>query len=194
MLEQSSEPMRTNPKSFVLWFTGLSGVGKSTLTRALYERMQSYNLNAYVLDGDILRTGLNANLGFSLEDRHENLRRAGHVARILCDAGVIVLGAFISPMKEARDMIRDLFPQEQFYEVFVDCPIDVCITRDPKGLYKKAQTGEIPSFTGISSPYEPPLQPDIYIPTHELSIDQSVERLWQFVWARINDSPVPSEK
>ncbi|HBQ96711.1 MAG: adenylyl-sulfate kinase [Firmicutes bacterium] len=168
-------------EGFVLWFTGLPGVGKSTLAQGLSARLKAEGHRTYVLDGDILRTGLSQDLGFSASNRHENIRRAGHVAKILVDAGVIVLAAFITPFADDRKMLRRLFSPKQFSEIFLDCPLEICRQRDPKKLYRKAESGLIPEFTGISSPYEEPTQPDLRIPTHLMSAEQSLQVLWEFI-------------
>ena len=156
----------------VVWFTGLSGSGKSTVSRAVEERLTAAGRLVYVLDGDNVRHGLCADLGFSDEHRTENIRRIGHVAALFADAGVLVLTAFISPFKKDRAQVRDVVGDTDFLEVFVDAPLDVCESRDPKGLYKKARSGDIPEFTGISSPYEAPDDPALRLPTGELSLDE----------------------
>ncbi|MGM0903233.1 MAG: adenylyl-sulfate kinase [Bacillota bacterium] len=171
-------------KSCVLWFTGLSGSGKSTLANAVDNSLYHEQCKSYVLDGDNIRHGLNKDLSFKKEDRQENIRRIGEVARLFVDSGQIVTTAFISPFREDRDMVRRMFPENEFIEVFVDCPIDVCEDRDPKGLYKKARNGEIPNFTGISSPYEAPNLPEITIRTDELSIGQSVDKIITYLQAK----------
>ncbi len=168
----------------VLWFTGLSGVGKSTLASRVHARFATEGLASYVLDGDILREGLCSNLGFSPQDRHENIRRAGHMARVLQDAGVVVIAAFITPYAEDRRALRQLFVPGTFFEVHVDCPLAVCQSRDPKALYQRAEAGLVPDFTGISQPYEVPEHPDVRIPTDTLSIEESAQRLWDFVRAK----------
>lgn len=146
----------------VLWFTGLSGSGKSTIANSVEEMLNRvYRAHTYLLDGDNVRGGLNRDLGFSEADRSENIRRIGEVARLFYDAGLIVLTAFISPFRADRDRVRALLPKGAFIEVFVDCPLAVCEARDPKGLYKKARTQAIAEFTGISSPYEPPTQSEL---------------------------------
>lgn len=159
-------------KGCVAWFTGLSGSGKSTVARAAEELLTKDGRLVYVLDGDNVRHGLCSDLGFSDEDRTENIRRIGHVAQILADAGAIVLTAFISPFRADRQKVREVVGENEFLEVFVDAPIEVCESRDPKGLYKKARAGDIPEFTGISSPYEPPEQPALQLPTGQLSLDE----------------------
>jgi adenylyl-sulfate kinase len=159
----------------VLWFTGLSGSGKSTVANAVDAVLNGeYQAHTYLLDGDNIRTGLNSDLGFSLEDRTENIRRIGEVARLLHDAGLIVLTAFISPLRADRQSVRDLLGEGDFLEIHVDCPLEECIRRDPKGLYRKAQAGEIPEFTGISSPYEPPLAPELTLDTSRQSLEECV--------------------
>lgn len=146
-----------------VWFTGLSGSGKSTLAFAVEEALVARGVAAYVLDGDNVRFGLNRDLGFSAEDRTENVRRIGEVCRLFQDAGLVVLSAFISPYKADRDAVRALHPEGSFVEVFVDTPLDICEARDVKGLYARARTGEIPEFSGISAPYEAPEAPDITV-------------------------------
>ena len=146
-----------------VWFTGLSGSGKSTLAFAVEEALVARGVAAYVLDGDNVRFGLNRDLGFSAADRTENVRRIGEVCRLFQDAGLVVLSAFISPYKADRDAVRALHPEGSFVEVFVDTPLDICETRDVKGLYARARTGEIPEFSGISAPYEAPEVPDITV-------------------------------
>ena len=160
-----------NQKGCVIWFTGLSGSGKSTLANAVEQILHQQRHHTYVLDGDNVRHGLNKNLGFSPEDREENIRRIGEVAKLFADAGTIVMTAFISPYRTDRDQARALLAEDRFVEVFVDCPLKVCEERDTKGLYKKARAGEIKEFTGISAPYEPPLNPEVTVNTAALSIE-----------------------
>ncbi|WP_214481984.1 adenylyl-sulfate kinase [Bacillus sp. SM2101] len=170
-----------NHKSCVLWFTGLSGSGKSTLANAVEVKLHETSVRTYVLDGDNIRHGLNKDLGFSENDRKENIRRIGEVSKLFTDSGQIVLTAFISPFREDRNSVRELFSNHEFIEVYVKCPLEVCETRDPKGLYDKARKGEIPEFTGISSPYEPPEQPELIIESNKLSIEQSVEQVINYL-------------
>ena len=158
-----------------VWFTGLSGSGKSTVALEAERHLTKAGVMAYVLDGDNIRQGLNSNLGFSPEDRTENIRRIGEVAKLFNDAGVVVLTAFISPYREDRDRVRDILPEGEFIETLVDCPLEVCEERDVKGLYKKARAGEIPEFTGISAPYEAPLQPELVLKTAEQDLDSCVQ-------------------
>ncbi len=161
----------------VLWFTGLSGSGKSTLANALEAKLFQLGHHTYLLDGDNVRHGLNRDLGFSDTDRIENIRRIGEAAKLFVDSGLIVLTAFISPFRSDRQMARTLLEQDEFLEVFVDAPLDVCETRDPKGLYAKARRGEIKQFTGIDSPYEPPESPEIHLDTGEVAVEACVELL-----------------
>jgi adenylylsulfate kinase len=160
-----------------VWFTGLSGSGKSTIAITLEKLLVERQISAYVLDGDNIRQGLNDNVGFSPEDRTENIRRIGEVSKLFNDAGVIVLTAFISPYRVDRDRVREILPEGKFVEVLVDCPLDEAERRDPKGLYKKARAGEIPEFTGISAPYEEPEKPELVVKTAEHSIDECVEQV-----------------
>lgn len=157
----------------VLWMTGLSGSGKSTIAHAAADALVRRGVFAYVLDGDNVRLGLNSDLGFSPEDRTENIRRISEVAKLFTEAGVVTLVAFISPYRENRARARETIG-ETFLEVFIDTPVEVCERRDPKGLYEKARAGEIPQFTGISAPYEEPESPELAIPTAELDVDESV--------------------
>lgn len=158
-------------KPAVLWFTGLSGSGKSTIANAVESKLLSLGKHSYLLDGDNIRHGLNKDLGFSDEDRIENIRRIGEVAKLFVDAGTIVLTAFISPFVAERNQARDLVADGEFLEVYVDTPLEVCEQRDPKGLYKKARAGEIKNFTGIDSEYEAPLRPEIHLKTEGKSIE-----------------------
>ena len=157
-----------------LWFTGLSGSGKSTVANVVEQELYSMGFNTYILDGDNIRKGLNKDLNFSEEGRVENIRRIGEVAKLMCDAGLVVLAAFVSPFIKDRQLLRELMPGK-FIEIFVDAPIEVCEQRDVKGLYKKARNGEISNFTGISSPFEVPQHPDVHIHTDQYSIDESVK-------------------
>jgi len=164
-------------KSAVLWFTGLSGSGKSTLAHAVEEALYNLSLNTFVLDGDNVRHGLNKDLGFSDIDRKENIRRISETSKLMLEAGIITLTAFISPFREERAMARSLMPHGDFIEIHCQCPLETCETRDVKGLYKKARNGEIKDFTGISSPYEIPNNPELRIDTHSLSLEECVEQV-----------------
>lgn len=164
-------------RPLVVWFTGMSGAGKSTLAGALNKEMQARGLHTYILDGDNLRSGLNNDLDFSDASRHESIRRAAEVARLMVDAGIIVIASFISPFRADRDAARALFGVGQFIEVHVDAPFEVVEARDVKGLYKKAREGSLLKFTGIDSPYEPPLNPELRVNTAELSAHESLQRI-----------------
>jgi adenylylsulfate kinase len=166
---------QNNHQSVVLWFTGLSGSGKSTLAHCVEENLHQLGCRTMVLDGDNVRHGLCGDLGFSDTDRKENLRRVGEMSKLFIEAGVITLTAFISPFIEDRDKVRDLMPHGDFIEIFLDCSIGICEKRDIKGLYEKARKGEIKSFTGISSPYEPPEKPDLVVATGDQTLDESVK-------------------
>ncbi|TCV99230.1 adenylyl-sulfate kinase [Biostraticola tofi] len=161
----------------VLWFTGLSGSGKSTLAGALEQALHQSGVSTYLLDGDNVRHGLCRDLGFSDEDRRENIRRVGEVARLMVDAGLVVLTAFISPHRAERRMVRDMLPEARFIEVFVDTPLSICEARDPKGLYKKARAGELRNFTGIDAVYEAPLAPEVHLNGEQLVTDLTLRLL-----------------
>ena len=169
--------MQNNHRSVVLWFTGLSGSGKSTMAHALEEYLQQQCLRTVVLDGDNVRQGLCSDLSFSEIDRRENIRRIGEVAKLFIEAGVIVLAPLISPYRIDREKVRALFDKDDFIEIYCDSSVEECEKRDVKGLYKKARTGEISNFTGISSPYEVPAQPEIALPTSTLSIDDCLKQI-----------------
>ncbi|MGZ4955866.1 MAG: adenylyl-sulfate kinase [Methylobacter sp.] len=171
-------------KSVVLWFTGLSGSGKSTLAHAVEEQLHRSGLNTFVLDGDNIRHGLCSDLGFSDQDRKENIRRISETAKLLLEAGLITLTAFISPFKVERVTARSLMPHGDFIEIYCFCPLTVCEQRDVKGLYKKARLGEIKDFTGISSPYEEPENPDLKIDTSQLTLEESAQLIISLLRAR----------
>ena len=166
-------------KGATIWFTGLSGSGKSTVAVALENALHKAGRLSYRLDGDNVRLGINKNLGFSAEDRTENIRRIGEIAKLFVDTGVITLSSFVSPYRADRDIVRDLHVEAgmDFIEVFVDVPLDIAESRDPKGLYKKARAGEIKNFTGIDDPYEAPNNAEVVLNSHEMSLDQEVEIL-----------------
>jgi adenylylsulfate kinase len=165
----------------VLWFTGLSGSGKSTIGHRVERMLIERGAFAYVLDGDNVRHGLNSDLGFAAEDRVENIRRIGEVARLFADAGALVLSAFISPYRKDRDRVRGLMGPGEFIEVFVDTPLEICEARDPKGLYKKARAGEISNFTGLDAPYEVPENPEVHLQTANLSIDAAAAQVIRYL-------------
>jgi adenylyl-sulfate kinase len=168
-----------------LWFTGLPGSGKSTLANLVELRLnQEYGAHTYLLDGDSLRSGLNRDLGFSLAARTENIRRAGEVAKLFVDAGLIVLTAFISPLRADREAVRALLPPGAFIEIYVDCPLEVCEQRDPKGLYARARRGEISEFTGLTSPYEPPPHPELSLPAGQEPAEACAQRVLDYLLQR----------
>ncbi|MEZ9510129.1 adenylyl-sulfate kinase [Vibrio breoganii] len=168
-------------KPAVLWFTGLSGSGKSTIANAVELKLNQLSIHSYLLDGDNVRHGLNSDLGFSDEDRIENIRRIGEVAKLFVDSGSLVLTAFISPFIADREQVRALLPENEFIEVFVDTSIETCELRDPKGLYKKARKGEIKHFTGLTSDYEAPQAAEIHLKTDQQSIEESAEQVVQYL-------------
>ena len=168
-------------KGMVIWFTGLSGSGKSTLANAVNEVLHFDGLSTYVLDGDNIRHGLCKDLGFSDEDREENIRRIGEVANLFMNAGIITITAFVSPFKSDRNKVRKIIGSKDFIEVHCSADIDICESRDPKGLYKKARLGEIKEFTGISSPYETPTNPEIVVDTGALNLNDSVEQVINYL-------------
>ncbi|KRD95406.1 MULTISPECIES: adenylyl-sulfate kinase [Priestia] len=172
---------QNNHHSFVLWFTGLSGSGKSTVANAVAKALFDKNIRNYVLDGDNVRFGLNKNLGFSAEDRTENIRRIGEVSKLFVDSGQVVLTAFISPFQEDRAQVREILEGNEFLEVYVECPLEECEKRDPKGLYKKARSGEIRDFTGIDSPYESPANPELTINTSTQSVEECVQTVIEYL-------------
>ena len=167
--------------SGVIWFTGLSASGKSTIAHLIEKELHEKGIRSYVFDGDNIRHGLNANLGFSFDDRKENIRRIVEVAKLFADAGIVVLASFITPLKEQREYIRKEFSGLKFIEIYVKCDIEECIRRDPKGQYQKARAGIIKEYTGISSPFEEPENPDIMVDTSRLSIAESVAAVLQYL-------------
>ncbi|MFT7129485.1 MAG: adenylylsulfate kinase [Gammaproteobacteria bacterium] len=173
-------------KGATLWFTGLSGSGKSTVAVALEQALTAQGKLTYRLDGDNIRLGINKNLGFSAEDRTENIRRIGEISKLFVDTGIITLSSFVSPYRADRDLVRELHEQSgmDFIEVYVDVPLEVAESRDPKGLYKKARAGEIPNFTGISDPYEEPLNAEVVLNSHEMSLEEEVNILLKLLEER----------
>src|SRR5215470_447155 len=184
MVTKAEREAISGHRGCTIWMTGLSGSGKSTLAVALEKKLWERGVRAYVLDGDNVRHGLNKDLGFSPQDRNENIRRIGEVAKLFTDAGVVNVTAFISPYRADRDQVRALMGEGDFVEVFVDCPVEVCERRDPKGLYQKARAGALPEFTGISAPYEPPLNPELSVHTDRESEAESLDHLLQYLERR----------
>lgn len=177
MLSRAERERALGQRARVLWFTGLSGSGKTTIAVALERKLFEMGRFAQVLDGDNLRTGINSDLGFSDADRMENIRRVAEISKLYLNSGIICINCFISPKTEMRELARSIVGPEDFTEVFVDTPIDVCEKRDPKGLYRKARAGLIPHFTGIDDAYEPPLNPDIVVNANLLSVEEAVNKI-----------------
>ncbi|MCC7203403.1 MAG: adenylyl-sulfate kinase [Nitrospirae bacterium] len=171
-------------KSVVLWFTGLSGAGKSTLAHYVEERLYKMGCRTFVFDGDNVRHGLCSDLGFSAEDRSENIRRIGEMVKLFTEAGIIALTAFISPFIKDRERVRSLVGMDKFIEIYCDSSLEVCESRDTKGLYAKARRGEIPGFTGISSPYEPPVNPELHLKTGEMSLEECVDIVVRYLMGK----------
>jgi len=181
IVDRKERNVKNNHNSLVVWFTGLSGSGKSTIANLVEERLFKKNIKAFSLDGDNIRTGLNKGLGFSEEDRYENLRRIGEVSKLFIESGTVVVASFISPLIKDRLLVKEIVGHENFVEIFVNTSLEECERRDIKGLYKKARTGEIPNFTGISAPYESPKNPDIEIRTEEVTEKLAVEQIMRFL-------------
>ena len=172
---------QNNHKSFVIWFTGLSCSGKSTIAHALEKRLYELGCHTYVLDGDNVRHGLCSDLGFGEADRKENIRRIGETAKLMFESGLITMTAFISPFNEDRELVRKLFPNGDFIEIYCKANLKICESRDVKGFYKRARAGEIKNYTGIDSPYEVPSNPELIVDTNQLSVEESVEYVLQFL-------------
>lgn len=181
LLRREDREKRLGQRGKVLWFTGLSGSGKSTIAEHLERKLYNEGFFPQVLDGDNIRSGINNNLGFSLEDRNENIRRIAEIAKLYLHSGIITLNSFISPTKEIRSFVQSIVGADDFIEIYVNAPLEVCEQRDVKGLYQKARQGEIKGFTGIDSPYEAPENPALEIRTHETSIEEAVEKVYQFI-------------
>lgn len=181
LLQRADREQFLDQRSKVIWLTGLSGSGKSTIAQHLERHLFNHGFFAQVLDGDNIRSGINNNLGFSEEDRRENIRRIAEVARLYVQSGIISINSFISPTIAIRQMARSIIGAEDFIEIFVNAPLEVCEARDVKGLYQKARRGEIKGFTGIDAPYEAPVDPDLEIRTDEMDIYMAVERIYQFI-------------
>ncbi len=184
LVQRADRADQKTQKPCMIWFTGLSGAGKSTVANALDRMLFDRGRHTYLLDGDNVRHGLNRDLGFSDTDRIENIRRIGEMGKLFVDAGLIVLSAFISPFRSDRQMVRTLFPAGEFIEVYISTNLDVCEQRDPKGLYKKARSGQIKNFTGIDSAYEAPVDPELVIDAGELSVEDAAATIYEFLKAR----------
>lgn len=185
LLQREDRQKRLGQQSKVLWLTGLSGSGKSTIALTLERMLFENGFFAQVLDGDNIRSGINNNLSFSMEDRQENIRRIAEVSRLYLHSGIIAINCFISPTKAIRAFARDIIGAEDFLEIYINAPLDVCESRDVKGLYQKARRGELKEFTGIDSPYEAPEQPDLEIRTDQATIEEATEMLYRFLLPHI---------
>ncbi len=190
MLGRKDKEEFLDQKSVMIWFTGLSGSGKSTIAIALERELHKRGLLCRILDGDNIRSGINNNLGFTEEDRIENIRRIAEVSKLFIDTGIITIAAFISPTNDIRQMAAEIIGKEDFVEVFVNTPLDVCEQRDIKGLYAKARKGEIKNFTGISAPFEAPVNPELSLDTSRLSLEECVNQLLDLILPRITYDPV----
>jgi adenylylsulfate kinase len=185
-VDRSARERLNNHFSRLFWFTGLSGSGKSTLAHLVEERLHNLGMHTYVFDGDNVRHGLCGDLSFSPEGRAENLRRIGEMTRLFLDAGIVCLTAFISPLREDREKVRDIVGRNDFIEIYVKCPLEVCEQRDVKGLYKLARAGKIKNYTGISAPYEEPENADLVVESHQCAVDECAETIVAFVLSRLN--------
>ena len=183
-LSKENRERQNGHKGHVLWFTGLSGSGKSTVASAVERKLHQQGVRTFILDGDNVRTGLNSDLDFSAASREENIRRIAHVSALMKDAGLVVLSAFVSPYQKDRDFVREC-SQSDFSEIFISTPLEVCEQRDVKGLYAKARAGQISNFTGISAPFEEPTNPELKVPTHELSIEQATAMVVDYINPKI---------
>jgi adenylylsulfate kinase len=181
LLQREDRENRLGQRSKVLWLTGLSGSGKSTIAQHLERKLYNEGFFTQVLDGDNIRSGMNSNLGFSPEDRTENIRRISEIAKLYLHSGVVTINSFISPTIAIRQMAKDIIGAEDFIEVYINTPLEVCEARDVKGLYKKARKGEIKGFTGIDAPYEAPINPNIEVKTHNMTIDESVDVIYNYL-------------
>ncbi len=180
-VRQSDRNKANKHKSFLIWFTGLSGSGKSTIANALEHKLHQEGIKTYVLDGDNIRLGINKDLSFSAEDRSENMRRIAEIAKLFIDAGIVVMGAFVSPYKKDRKSIEYVVGNNNFVEVFVNTSLEACELRDVKGLYAKARKGEIKDFTGINAPYEAPENPDIEVVTDNMTVREAVDKIYPVI-------------
>ena len=185
-LQRADRELRLQQKSKVVWLTGLSGSGKSTIAQALERKLYNEGFFAQVLDGDNIRSGINNNLGFSIEDRQENIRRIAEIAKLYLQSGIITINSFISPTKSIRAFAKQIVGADDFIEIYINAPLEVCEQRDVKGLYQKARKGEIKGFTGIDSPYEAPENPALEIRTDELDLEKSVEKIFEYIFPYIN--------
>ncbi|MEM6722548.1 MAG: adenylyl-sulfate kinase [Bacteroidota bacterium] len=185
LLQRDAKERMLDQRGWVIWFTGLSGSGKSTIAQHLEAKLFEEGFLTQVLDGDNIRSGLNNNLGFSVEDRQENIRRIAEVSKLFANCGIVTINSFISPTKTIRQFVKETVGADRYIEVFVNASLETCESRDVKGLYKKARSGEIKNFTGIDSPYEAPDNPDLEIQTDQLSVEQGVQKAFEFILPKI---------
>lgn len=185
LLQRKDRESLLQQKSCVLWMTGLSGSGKSTIAKGLEKRLHESGFLSYVLDGDNVRSGINANLGFTDEDRTENIRRVSEISKLMVDAGVITINSFVSPTLAIRQQAKSIIGETDFIEVYINAPFEVCAERDVKGLYKKALAGEIKNFTGLDAPFEAPTQPDIEVKTDQMTVEESIDLIFEKLIERI---------
>lgn len=189
LLQRSDREQRLGQKSKVLWLTGLSGSGKSTIAQHLERKLHNNGFIAQVLDGDNIRSGINNNLGFSPEDRQENIRRIAEIAKLYLNSGIITINSFISPTRAIRQMAKDIVGTDDFVEIYINTPLEICEARDVKGLYKKARKGEIKGFTGIDAPYEAPQNPELDVKTAQMTIEESVDVIYNHILELISNQP-----
>ncbi len=189
LLARADKEKLLKQKSRVFWFTGLSGSGKSTIAKGLEQNLYQQGYLPQILDGDNVRTGINNNLGFSEEDRTENIRRIAEVSKLFLNCGVITINCFVSPSIAMRDQARQIIGEDDFFEIFVNCPLEVCEERDVKGLYQKARRGEIKNFTGIDAPFEPPENPALEVNTDQLSLEESLAKVLSFTLEKVKNKP-----
>ncbi|MEO1436289.1 MAG: adenylyl-sulfate kinase [Bacteroidota bacterium] len=185
LLQRDAKERMLDQRGWVIWFTGLSGSGKSTIAQHLEAKLFEEGFLTQVLDGDNIRSGLNNNLGFSVEDRQENIRRIAEVSKLFANCGIVTINSFISPTKAIRQFVKETIGADRYIEVFVNASLETCESRDVKGLYKKARSGEIKNFTGIDSPYEAPDNPDLEIQTDQLSVEEGVQKAFEFILPKI---------
>ena len=188
ILQRADKEKFLHQSAKVIWFTGLSGSGKSTLAEMLEKKLHSENFFTQVLDGDNIRTGINSNLRFSEDDRRENIRRIAEVSKLFLHCGIITINSFVSPTSEIRALAKSIIGDKDFLEIFIDCPLEICEARDVKGLYAKARRGEIPDFTGVTSPFEPPLNPLLTVHTDRLSAEEALSAIYEAVYPFIKQT------
>ena len=185
-ISKKDRQIKNNHSSFLMWFTGLSGSGKSTIANVVEQKLHELDVKTYTLDGDNIRKGINSDLTFAPEDRTENIRRIAEISNLMVDAGIVVLAAFVSPYLKDRENIKSIVKKENFIEIYINTSLEECERRDVKGLYKKARSGEIKNMTGISAPYEAPINPEIEIETEKESVEESATRIVDYITSKLN--------